>query len=147
MKTLNEVIKAEEICSQIDAECSKCPYKATAKGWCEEKDRDALHYLKEYRDECNNIINVHDDCIRLRDEMAEELNKMNPPLTWDELEAMEGKPVWIELAYQMAWGLNDGTYIDAFGHEVVTIKVLHDLWHLDKAQMGKVWQAFRKERE
>ena len=49
MKTLDEVIKALEICSQMDAECCKCPYKSTAKGWCEEKDRDALHYLKEYR--------------------------------------------------------------------------------------------------
>ena len=97
---------------------------------------DALHYLREYRklDSLDAIAFPEDD---------------NPPLSWQELKQLEGKPVWVELpkSSRKAWGLNDGTFLDAFGHEIVTIKVLHDLWHLDKAQMDKTWQAYRKERE
>ena len=49
MKTLDEVIKACEICSNVEKpECSKCPY-FPGKGWCEEKDADAAYYLNEYR--------------------------------------------------------------------------------------------------
>ncbi|MBP5782303.1 MAG: hypothetical protein J6W04_02060 [Bacteroidales bacterium] len=87
MKTLNEVINALEICSQMDAECDKCPYKATAKGWCEEKDRDALQYLKAYRDD-------KDDLTALRAYWKEQHE--NQPLTWDELKQMLGKPVYLE---------------------------------------------------
>ena len=49
MKTLDEVIKALEKCHIVeDQTCVDCPYYP-GKGWCEEKDRDALHYLKEYQ--------------------------------------------------------------------------------------------------
>lgn len=130
MKTLDEVIKAEEICSQIDAECSKCPYKATAKGWCEEKDRDALHYLKEYRklDSLEAVASPEDD---------------NPPLTWDELREMVGKPVWFVYdwnnTHHKGWILLDHM-------EGIFIVDAKDCWALSETNMDK-WRAFRKERE
>lgn len=70
MKTLDEVIKAMLICKNedIDRTCEGCPMPDTE--MCiNELMTDALHYLEEYRDECNNIVNVHDDYIHLRNEM------------------------------------------------------------------------------
>ena len=55
MKTLDEVIKALEICSTDDDPCDKCPYTEFDKNgvWacsmCGDFAEDALHYLKEYR--------------------------------------------------------------------------------------------------
>lgn len=139
MKTLDEVMNEMAFEQQYNTS-----------EWTE-LNAEALHYLKEYKDDKDELdstrfayLDILTDYVTLKNFWAE--SQANPPLTWDELREMDGKPVWIELSYQMAWGLNDGTYIDAFGHEIVTIKVLHDLWHLDKALMGKVWQAFRKER-
>ena len=125
MKTLDEVI--------FEAPYSPTPWEA-----------DALHYLKEYRDECNNIINVHDDYIRLRNEMVEELNKMNPPLTWDELKGMEGKPVWVECKYFFCpqWVILTNVYDEKamfIGDRIVDSEL--------KEEMGDVWQAYRKERQ
>lgn len=131
MTTLDEVIKAIEVCrdSYVAGKIIKS---------------DALHYLKEYRDECNNIVNVHDDYIHLRNEMQDELSRMNPPLTWDELKQMEGKPVWIED------GLENGEWyiIECFTESGRFIA--HDRYADDTVfkaiDMGNMWQAYRKER-
>ena len=137
MKTLEEVIeKLENARVQVE----------TGNGyWVDYRDNDelktdALHYLKEYR-------KYNDTMCALPDYYEWVHSADNPPLTWDELKQMEGKPVWIELhgSGRKAWGLSDGIYVDAFGHDIITIKVLHDLWHLDKAQLGKNWNAYKKE--
>lgn len=48
MKTLQDVIKAIEWCTELDQSgCGACPYSDTADNRCYEED--ALHYLKEYR--------------------------------------------------------------------------------------------------
>lgn len=71
----------------------------------------------------------------------------NPPLTWDELKAMEGKPVWVEVDGKW-WGrfwafveAGNDSYINFFqkGQDYP-----EDLW---KRDMGKTWQAYRKEKE
>ena len=54
MKTLNEVIKAYEICMSDESKttnCKGCPYAdETGDPLCFGEDKeDALHYLKEYR--------------------------------------------------------------------------------------------------
>ena len=51
MKTLNEVIKANECCDhgEPDSRCEDCPYKGIG-ACCAERETDALHYLKEYRE-------------------------------------------------------------------------------------------------
>lgn len=101
----------------------------------------ALHYLKEYRDECNNIVNVHDDYIVLRNEMAEELNKRNPPLDWNELKQMEGKPVWLESKrYGARWYLLENISDDS----LVCIGIYGERapYYRDDDD----WQAYRKEK-
>jgi hypothetical protein len=138
MRTLEEVIKAVE----EDLECANESYPEVFYDY--DNHKDALHYLKEYRETKKHLACL--DHHEIRGDNTQVVN--NPPLTWDELKTMEGKPVWVELpnSNRTAWGLNDGIYVDSFFHEIITIKVLHDLWHLDKEQMGKTWQAYRKER-
>jgi len=81
MKTLDEVIKAIEWCTEHDQSgCSACPY-ADDDNRCYEED--ALHYLKHLQEYY---------------EMSREHHEPNPPLTWDELKSMEGKPVLVEWA-------------------------------------------------
>ena len=51
MKTLDEVIKANECCDhgEPDSRCEDCPYNGI--GACVlERETDALHYLKEYHE-------------------------------------------------------------------------------------------------
>lgn len=163
MKTLDEVIDAMERCSIPHYfDCKGCPYEDDdAEVGCrsDDRDADALHYLKEYRkyakvvdERYAEIEKKQSDAYWMWVNKTAELER-NDPLTWGELKSMEGKPVWVELKRKetevgrKAWGLNDGTYVDAFGYDIVTVKVLHDLWHLSKAQLGKTWQAYRKERE
>ena len=136
MKTLDEVIEALEICSQIDAECDKCPYKSTAKGWCEEKDRDALHYLREYKKYTDTMCALPDyyDWVHSAD---------NPPLSWDELRQMEGKPVWVERCDgdTKGWLL-----ILRTNYDVITCTTKHgNSFYLYKNHYCEKWQAYRKE--
>ena len=70
----------------------------------------------------------------------------NEPLTWDELKQMEGKPVWVEVDGNW-WGrfwafveIGNDSFINFYqkGQEYP-----EDLW---KSNIGKTWNAFRKER-
>lgn len=71
----------------------------------------------------------------------------NEPLTWDELCTMEGKPVWVEVDGK--WGgrfwafveVGNDSYIDFFqkGQEYPE--------DFGESNMGKTWNAYRKERE
>ena len=152
MKTLDEVIKALEELGDFVAECNYCSAEYCNESY--EFDKcfagDALHYLREYQKEKTILKDSKEHWEYWSTRYYNEIEKAeeNDPLTWDELRTMEGKPVWVELpkSNRKAWGLSDGIYADAFGHDIITIKVLHDLWHLDKAQIGKSWQAYRKER-
>ena len=56
MKTLDEVIKAMESCNCHDFVCHQCPYyDDDDEVGCrsDDKEEDALHYLKEYREKLN----------------------------------------------------------------------------------------------
>ena len=165
MRTLDEVIKAWSICFSDNSrsDCTGCPYAdEDGDAACFNHDReDALYYLKELRDMTDipmeyfenggTLQNFADTsqitCPKCHSEFVI-LPDANNALTWSELKQMEGKPVWVELpnSNRTAWGLNDGIYVDAFFHEIITIKVLHDLWHLDKEQIGVTWKAYRKEK-
>lgn len=76
----------------------------------------------------------------------------NPPLTWDELKAMAGKPVWVEilsktLPLESSWGIaTGGSYKTWQGVESWTLVRPGAVYSLPVAQYGKTWQAFRKER-
>ena len=86
MKTLDEVIKGIEHCHEDN--CMDCPYQFEPKDFgCVDQANytDALHYLKEFQ----GLSKMWNDKLDKEQE--------NPPLTWDELKQMEGKPVWVEM--------------------------------------------------
>lgn len=123
MKTLDEVI--------FEAPYSPTPWEA-----------DALEYLKKLK-----RIEVKIEKIAIGN-LEDTLSKMdNPPLTWDELKGMGGKPVWVEVDGKW-WGrfwafveVGNDSYINFYqkGQEYP-----EDLW---KCNMGKTWNAYRKERK
>ena len=131
MKTLDEVIKANECCIH-DNRCEDCPYNGIA--CVVERETDALHYLKEYK-----RISAKLEKIALGN-ITETLEKLdNPALTWDELKGMEGKPIWVEDEdCYSRWEIINGVYDDgiSFGD-----------YFLNKNEFGIVWQAYRKERK
>ena len=139
MKTLDEVIKANECCNN-DNRCEDCPYNGL--GVCVlEREIDALYYLKEYR-----------DYRTLKEGIEKQKQKLlNPPLTWEELKSMGGKPVWIEssedIVKYIGWTIirkiwdDRASFIigdmdgDFFVEEITCLKCTYD----------KTWQVYRKE--
>ena len=126
MKTLDEVIKANECCDhgEPDSRCEDCPYNGIG-ACCAERETDALQWLKGYR--------AHIELDKLRDKCEAE----NDPLTWDELRQMEGKPVWVEPCKE--WML------------ITEIETEPHIWLLSLDGMDydmslHEWQAYRKER-
>lgn len=140
MKTLDEVIKAYEICHASVLSCEGCPYD-NGERWRDSDCymTDALHYLKEHK----NQQDFYSDGIKRTTEMIDKCEKTvaeylavnNPPLTWDELKTMEGKPVWVEESAEngLWW-----TYWVIWQHENAA---------LPEKTYGTTWQAYRKERE
>ena len=84
MKTLEEVIKANECCDhgEPDSRCEDCPYNGIG-ACCAERETDALHYLKEYKDAISRL-----DGARWFHVAAIKELQQNDPLTWDELKQM-----------------------------------------------------------
>lgn len=93
---------------------------------------DALEWLKAYR--------AHIELDKLRDKCEAK----NEPLTWRELRTMEGMPVWVELlkGKWKGWDVIGGFDEDDFGVAMVTVR--GDDYY--KADLGKTWNAYRKER-
>lgn len=140
MKTLDEVIEAIEVCR--DSYVAGKIIKA-----------DALHYLKEYKNTDENykkaIAHVTEVVDYYEKMVADYLADNNPPLTWDELRTMEGKPVWVEYGCnfnQKRWVIihsfhNTGSfcYMDVSGNYPNTF------WQKDMGE-DEFWQAYRQER-
>lgn len=145
MKTLDEVIKAFEIC--IGYYCSNsehdvCPYIGESDMGCgKEPEKDALYYLKEYQRYQNTP--SCDGHMRLVDYFEE--SQKNEPLTWSELKQMEGKPVWVETrcGKYATWGIVDHFDVSEYG---IARMFLRGDGYLEKQEQGDVWQAYRKER-
>lgn len=142
MKTLDEVIKAfSEVNKEVG--CGDCQFNDAESDDipCEMTDcifNDALHYLNEYQRD--KQIFAYDIAKRNL-----ELSERNEPLTWDELKTLNGKPVWLELTYP--------GYQPWCGWEVIDHDGVNEKWmstyrdDYNREQMGKTWQAYRKERE
>ncbi len=150
MKTLCEVIQSLEACTTGDS-CNGCAYFNAHKDLTEgmncdeyaipEMQKDALHYLKEYRDK-------HDEMLKEEEalgycEMAE-----NRPLTWEELREMKHKPVWVETTltedkkmktWYLICGIDDSFIwvADVYGGQHNFPRVCLDT---------NIWKAYRKER-
>ena len=167
MKTLDEVIRAVQHCglvSNFDENHEYdggCPYEDCSV--CEKKrmlGKDIIHYLMEYReitDVCHKhgITSVWGHLLPDPDktDKSKKLNfdnaYDNDPLTWQELKQMEGKPVWVEYGIdfqakhwiilpEMACSYRHDRYSrDSFCLGVVRFY---------KDDIGKEWQAYRKER-
>ena len=135
MKTLDEVI---ELCEKA-LWCAYLPQDdtTTTAGL-------ALYYLREYREMKEHLACL--DAVALHGEDTQIVN--NPPLTWDELKNMPGKPVWVEHeGYTPGWeivennGAVRGSAGDFTGRFVET-----NMSILRKEEQGITWQAYRKER-
>ena len=134
MKSFDEVIKALSICGR-HSNCEGCPYENVS-------------YSTEIGNTCKDI--MHYDALYYMQDRIDECQEANPPLTWDELRTMEGKPVWVEVLsdeidLSSRWMLVARetkahslplAYTDDIGHWI--------FGHEDK--LGKIWQAYRKER-
>ena len=133
MKTLDEVIEAMERCSIPHYfDCKGCPYEDDdAEVGCrsDDRDADALHYLREFQ----GLSKMWND--KLDKEQA------NPALTWDELRTMGGKPVWVENQFYKRWLIaykanREDIIFDGNGFYTQAFSV----------DYGKAWQAYRKQR-
>ena len=138
MKTLDEVIKAIDFCKSGDlSKCEICPYIGTCELDYAVLSTDALYYLKEYRTLQYGYIKAMAD---LED---------NPPLTWDELRQMEGKPVWVEGEFGRIWNYKSWVLIrtDPENGDMIICIDGHYEFAIDIDNYGDCWQAYRKERE
>lgn len=153
MKTLNEVIEAIEVCrdSYVAGKIIKS---------------DALHYLKEYKEAGINLIKLRENiesyamarvnfeeaynvCLKIQEE-----NDRNDPLSWEELQGMEGKPVWIELfkdgaVFKAGWYLIimiDDSLPDIPDLGLVNANGEYSRLEIEWMNMGQ-WKAYRKERK
>ena len=162
MKTLDEVITANECCDhgEPDSRCEDCPYNGIG-ACCAERESDALHYLKEYRSDKAmweadrkgylDWIEQYKEAREKHQQAVIELKK-NPPLTWEELKQMEGKPVWIEGDHGCIWGQKAWSLIrlDPENDDIVicinTDNGVHYEFAIGQEDYGTDWQAYRKER-
>ena len=141
MKTLEEVIKALRCTDpEVDPEtkCNDCPYKEfrisdlwyVGPSCLDVMFADARHYLK--------VLQKMQKAQPLEKSEWDEL--YNQPLTWDELKAMEGKPVWYEHEFWKGW------IILGKVEQGVTCEMIPDReerWYIVKDGSAK---AYRKER-
>lgn len=111
--------------------------------------RDALHYLKEYQEQRDQIDALPDyyDLVNFWTE-----SQANSELTWDELKNMGGKPVWIEYAddeQQTGWALiAKNPERPMFGKPKLFTLIREDgKFYLTISGYGKRWQAYTKERK
>ena len=144
MKTLNEVIKANECCDhgELDSKCEDCPYNGID-ACCAERETDTLYYLKDMK-------NLEEDYDILYNKYWREFNQQqaNPPLTWDELKQIEGKPIWVVRTEKYCiphWAIVEKVYEwDSIPYG--TLLLQPDDEELFLSDQGKIWQVYRKER-
>ena len=120
---------------------------------------DALYHLKRYKDQrearddqinryrdvakkCENILT---DYVALQQYWWKQ--QENPPLTWDELRKMEGKPVFICILKDDGEWHGEWCLIEKVSNLMVeTLRCEMNYWGFRKITFGKTWQAYRKER-
>lgn len=145
MKMLDEVItELKTIYDRYEAEgCFYCSFLRECIGsYCYLAD--ALHYLKEYQETKKHLACLDDAEIRGDDTQV--VN--NPPLDWETLKQMEGKPVWVE------WTKTEESYWCFVGEwfDDDEMRIYHigrdyaDYIH-KTVYTPDIVQAYRKERE
>lgn len=144
MKTIDEVIKALEWCiDDSHDDCDGCPYDTGEVTDCHDRNVDALHYLREYKEYTDTMCALPDYCEYIH-------SADNPPLDWDELKQMFHKPVWIETKTKKVWVIiNNFEAVTPNSENVNVIHTSHrgaKCSHFARHLMGQTWQAYRKER-
>ena len=114
---------------------------------------DALHYLREYRSDMKLWESDRkgfeawiEQYKEARDKHQQAVIDMakNPPLSWEELKTMEGKPVWVE---QCNGDTKGWLLILRTNYDVINCTTKHgNSFYLYKSSYGERWQAYRKER-
>ena len=139
MKTLNEVIeKCQENINLVD--------RGEWEGDCflsHEYMIDILHYLKEYQEYKDQYNEAIKNCKKAEQDHYNIVMKNyildNEPLTWYELQTMEGEPIWVE----GSWEIVDGCYEEYFSTDTGAVYYRkNDECYGD---YGKDWQAYRRE--
>ena len=149
MMTLDDVISKIEL-------AWVCPSSDEGSEYCDlmEVRDDALHYLKEYKNTDENykkaIAHVTEVIDHYEKMVADYLSVNNPALTWDELRTMEGKPVWIEAdngqeQFKHWFIIDEFTFSDIPGLQIMWC--LNNSFRFWEADIGKTWQAYRKEKK
>jgi len=144
MKTLDEVIKAIGCCDdgEYDSDCENCSY-AGIRFCCRERKEDALHYLKEYREGKKLYDDIQDYHRKIKEKIETPWHD-NPPLTWEELKEMVGKPIWIDSeSCPGCWEIIERYRDDSFWKECIET---NDSILRFKDQFGDTWNAYRKEK-
>ena len=152
MNTLDEVIKALEICTSDRDGCGECPYDSVCDA--DKKWDDALYYLKELRHILDNTVWVGSTKEESGYWKLPTLPETgNDPLTWDELRQMEGKPVWVEFLNYDLWDdpehhTSDSWWVvgEVRKDDIIIAQYLDEA-ELCEEDLGDVWQAYRKERK
>lgn len=133
---------------------------------------EAIYYLKDYQSRINNLIQLRDDLERYKEDYGKATRELteareqwiaekkrmesyelmyihamanledNPPLSWDDVKRLEGKPVFLERNYCSEWAIvhnieeDRAVFSVAFG-EIVLPRDLIDIG----------WRAYLEERE
>ena len=142
MKTLDEVIRRIEIYKNNFDEkgCFDCHYREDD---CVDNCflENVLYHLNKYK-EAQDII--FPDYVALKEYWAHE--QENPPLSWEELKAMEGKPVWLEVKYQNPDTIYKyWTIVKYFDSHEGEDLVFTGTGFYHRSLLGTNWQAYRKE--
>ena len=150
MKSLDEVIK--DLQEQIDDDMN-CEYSIN---WIIDKHdvEDAIHYMKELKEARDIIATAREEArIQIEDFKADIMNKIadNPPLTWEELRQMEGKPVFIDSIPLVRRWVVIKKFHPYGGNKNLFDMEVNDGAHFLRKNMRRDdpawWQAYRKERE
>ena len=156
MKTLDEVIFEAPYTPtpwEVDAlhylkeyRSDKLQWEADRKLWqekaaeFEEAKQRHIEAAKSYLKEKAEMEEISSDYVALKQWWTEQ--QVNPPLSWDELKTLEGKPVWVETKYYSSrWAVItdvDDVRICFVGEQLLDSEIVQE--------MGKTWQAYRKER-
>lgn len=156
MKTLDEVLEAKtyEVGLNSKADCWEVPIDLYGV---------IIHYLHEYRDAKNTLDVERKNSIEAYCQWRDAKEKLeaqtsqtmwvdkhfqfeisdNPPLTWDELKAMIGKPIWVEMDDIKFW-----TVVDDFRTICNQECLCCSKGYMCRSTHTRGdWQAFRKERK
>lgn len=135
----------------------KLQWEADRKMWAKkgpeiEKKQDKLiKAAKGFQKAKAEMEKISADYVALKQWLAEQ--QKNPPLTWEQLKQMEGKPIWIELMNHDMWDDpskrvdSEWWVIGEVRKDDIILATYLDEMELCEEDIGVIWQAYRKERK